>query len=398
MIQTILVFALLLVILPLPGQADSQHISDFTPARAQIDNGGFIITKDHNAIGQFNPHISFIPASTWKIATAALGLHILGSQYRFQTFFYQNQQGQLFIKGKGDPFLISEEISQFMPTLNKQLARPIKALFIDNSAFQLETKTDGSGSSRNPYDADLSALDVNFNTINLTSKDGKIYSAEQQTPYLPIMATFGKISPGRHRISLTYNNSSTIYAGQLFSSLGNWQWPQIKEMKVPPHLSPIYIHRSSKNLSAIITALLLYSNNVIANQIFLTCGAKRFGWPATWEKGQRAMREFLTHTVKLPIDSFTVKEGSGLSRQNHITPSAMLKLLYYFSPHAALLPLHHQQRVKSGTMDKVYNYVGYLGHDKHHDPFVLFLNQARNNRKEVLKTLQSKYDAITTEK
>jgi len=347
-------------------------------------------------LGQYRPASAFIPASTWKIATAALAIHTLGLDYHFPTFFYQGRQGRLFIRGRGDPFLTSEEIARLVKRLKKKLTMPVSAIIIDNSSFRLTGRPDGSTMTLNPYDADLSALAVNFNTINLQVTD-KVRSAERQTPNLPIMAGLGqKLSIGRHRIALHKIKNINDYSGQLLAALGGLTGGAavcpIRRGKVPGGLTAIYIHRNSRNLKAVLKALFLYSNNFIANQIFLACGARRFGWPATWEKARRAMREFMALTVKLPKGACEVMEGSGLSRHNRITPAAMLQLLTYFEPQADLLPLHYGQRLKSGTLTGVYAYAGYLGAGKSPDPFVLILNQANNVRDRVVRLLIGAYN------
>jgi len=93
--------------------------TEFSKARNLITNGGFIVTRKHKILNQLKPQRLFIPASTWKIATASLAFHILGENFRFQTYFYQDDRGRLFIQGKGDPFLTSEEISRIIPNLKK---------------------------------------------------------------------------------------------------------------------------------------------------------------------------------------------------------------------------------------------------------------------------------------
>src|SRR4051812_36915887 len=54
----------------------------------------------------------FVPASVAKIVTAWLATEVLGADYRFQTRFYLDRDRVLYIRGGGDPFLISEELAQ----------------------------------------------------------------------------------------------------------------------------------------------------------------------------------------------------------------------------------------------------------------------------------------------
>ena len=52
-----------------------------------------------------------VPASTLKILTALAALHYLGPDHRFITEFYMDHNNNLFVKGYGDPLLISEVIA-----------------------------------------------------------------------------------------------------------------------------------------------------------------------------------------------------------------------------------------------------------------------------------------------
>jgi D-alanyl-D-alanine carboxypeptidase/D-alanyl-D-alanine-endopeptidase (penicillin-binding protein 4) len=136
---------------------------------------------------------------------------------------------------------------------------------------------------------------------------------------------------------------------------------------------------------------LKYSNNFVANQLFLTCGTASFGVPATWDKGRAAMRDYIRGTLGLPEPELTIVEGSGLSRQNRITPRAMITALREFAPFMELLPVKHGVPLKSGTLTGVYCYAGYIPQQQD-APFVILLNQPQNNRDEILGLLMNRQD------
>jgi D-alanyl-D-alanine carboxypeptidase/D-alanyl-D-alanine-endopeptidase (penicillin-binding protein 4) len=144
-------------------------------------------------------------------------------------------------------------------------------------------------------------------------------------------------------------------------------------------------------VTEMLRACLKFSNNFIANQLFLFCGAQRFGAPATWEKARQAMTEVLLSTAGLDTQEVTVVEGSGLSRNNLITPAAMIILLEHFKPHASLLSKTDGTSLKSGTMTGVYGYAGYFSTGETLDPFVFLLNQDTNNRTQLLKLGKAYY-------
>ena len=87
--------------------------------------------------------------------------------------------------------------------------------------------------------------------------------------------------------------------------------------------------------------MLRYSNNFIANQLFLTLGAQTSGYPATIEAARAALQQQL---AELYGDSFgsdpqslLMLEGSGLSRTQRISAAGMMRILEVFKPYFDLL-------------------------------------------------------------
>ena len=68
------------------------------------------------------------------------------------------------------------------------------------------------------------------------------------------------------------------------------------------------------------------SNNLYARHIFLLLGARRFGAPATEEKGRRAVKEILGQRGILGEETI-LDNGCGLSRRSRTTVRAMHRLL-----------------------------------------------------------------------
>jgi D-alanyl-D-alanine carboxypeptidase/D-alanyl-D-alanine-endopeptidase (penicillin-binding protein 4) len=65
---------------------------------------------------------------------------------------------------------------------------------------------------------------------------------------------------------------------------------------------------------------------MIAEQILKTIGAEMAGLPGSTEKGLEFVQKFLVELGVSPGE-FNLADGSGLSRQNRITPRAMVTLL-----------------------------------------------------------------------
>jgi D-alanyl-D-alanine carboxypeptidase/D-alanyl-D-alanine-endopeptidase (penicillin-binding protein 4) len=404
-------------IVPLLVLLSASTLSPLVPTRAHdidaaaieateglIDNGGYAVKKDNKYIVTHNLHIPYVPASIIKIATALAALEILGSEFRFNTDFYLDDQQNLYIKGFGDPFLISEEVAVIVVKLKELGCTKINDIYLDNTAFQLVASADGAGASDNPYDAQNSALVVNFNTVNIIKDtSGSVVSAEEQTPSLALMTELAeKLPPGLHRINITHEESSgaaniSRYVGELFRVFQKQEHiggaGTITSRKIPENLKPFYTHRSSKTLGDIIEPLMLFSNNFIANQLFLALGSHKYGYPATWEKSKQVMTDHLKKKYNLPENELRIIEGSGLSRKNRASPHAMMQLLDSFKPYAKLLPQEEGKYLKSGTMKDVYTYAGYFLKNKRPDSFVLLLNQGKNTRDRLLDVLERIYHA-----
>ena len=127
----------------------------------------------------------------------------------------------------------------------------------------------------------------------------------------------------------------------------------------------------------------------MANLVFLTCGAKQFGYPATWKKAQQTVHQELVQQLGTATASSIVQvEGAGLSRQNRVTARAMLQVLTRFRPYADLLKKERGTSLKTGTLTGVYNYAGYLSGGK---AFVILLNQQNNARAAILERLQRQH-------
>ncbi len=391
-------FFILFLLLPTQiSWAGSSHL-----AATHISNGGYGLLRDGKIVAGQNLDTLFTPASTIKLLTSLAALSILGKKYRFSSRFYQDSQKNLFIQGNGDPFLVSEKIVLLLNVLKEQGISEVNNLILDDSFFAIKGPPEGSVNSTNPYDVPNSALGVNFNSISIrVSKAGVISSGERQTPNLPIMQELGKhLSPGLHRINvnaypLGSDLSNTLrYTGELFVALmvqeGIKFSGTIIHGRVTKNSRPVLSYHGDKTLAELISACLKYSNNFISNQLFLACGVNKFGEPATWEKSRKTLRTFSKKNLNLTEAELVIREGSGLSRKNQVSPRAMLQILLHFLPHHHLMSQKHGVLMKTGTLKRVYCYAGYYRKNERFDPFVILLNQKDNKRDTILRILEKK--------
>jgi D-alanyl-D-alanine carboxypeptidase/D-alanyl-D-alanine-endopeptidase (penicillin-binding protein 4) len=329
-----------------------------------------------------NAERSFVPASVAKLVTAWLALEVLGGDYRFRTSFYLDRNRVLYVRGGGDPFLVSEELALLAPELLAVTGKePFAGLVLDASYYPASLRIPGIEDTGEAYDALNAALAVNFNTIHAVRKGNAVRSAEKQTPITPLaVSQFLKRGPnGRGRISLAQEDPAigVRYAGELLAAFieraGGSVDGDISTGSVPKGLEPVHVHRQSRPLSEILTQLMIGSNNYIANQIFLEIGAHRLGGPVSLEKSQQVAGEILAaHGITEGID---LKEGSGISPDNRFSPYGLAKVLQQFAPHAELLPKTRAgSRYKTGTIPGVKALAGYVNTSKHGlVPFVISL-------------------------
>ncbi len=361
----------------------------------------FLADAAGRELASCNPDLKLVPASLIKIGTVLAAMRILGPEYRFSTEFFLDDRNNLYIRGNGDPMLVSEEVARALEQLRALGVATINSIFVDDTRFALRHQAPGLGRTANPYDAPVAATAVNFNSVAMfVGEEGIVRSAEPQTPYLEIMKVLGRgLPPGRHRVHVCWRGGrpaqqSARLTGELVRALqrrlGIAGQGRIGRARVKKGARLVLVYRNSHTLRDISRSLLRFSNNFMANLIYLACGAERFGYPATWDKARQAVSGELAGLLgDRWTDSFFLEDGAGLSRQNRVTSRSMTALLVAFAPWAHLLPEKQGVRLKSGTLGQVFNYAGYLPGNR---PFVVLLNQEKNTRDTVLARVKALAD------
>ena len=385
--------ALALILLPASALAGAkERVKALAPSGLV-----FVMDEKGTEILAQNADKPFVPASVAKIVTAWLAMEVLGLDYRFQTRFYLDGDRKLYVKGGGDPFLISEELAVLAPALVAAIGKePITGIVLDSSYYPANLRIPGIENTSESYDALNSALAVNFNTIAAVRKGNTVVAAEKQTPITPLaISQFKTRGPkGRGRISLAQNPElSLLYAGELIAAFigraGGSVKGKVTTGIVPGGLEPIYVHRQSRSLGAIVNQLLIGSNNYIANQVFLEIGAKRFGGPVGLDKSLKAANEILAANGL--ADAIYLEEGSGISRGNHFTARGLATVLNLFVPYAELMQGRDGGTNKTGTLAGVRTLAGYADTAKHGR--VRFVISLKGNdgamRYKLLKAIES---------
>jgi D-alanyl-D-alanine carboxypeptidase/D-alanyl-D-alanine-endopeptidase (penicillin-binding protein 4) len=361
----LLTLACALLLLPSPALAGAKEKVAAMAPTALV----FVVDDKGNELIAQNADQPFVPASVTKIVTAWLALDVLGPDYRFETKFYLDKDRVLYVRGGGDPFLVSEELATLAQELVAAIGKePITGIVLDASYYPSDLRIPGIEDTDESYNALNSALAVNFNTIAAVRKGGSVRSAEPQTPITPLaVKEFRARGPnGSGRISLSQNPAVSLqYAGELIAAFINRAGGSVKGKittgTVPQGLEPVYVHKS-RTLSQILVQLLIASNNYIANQVFLEIGGT-LGGSVSLEKSLKVANSMLASNGL--TDSIHLEEGSGISRDNHFTARGLAHVLELFAPHANLLHGHDGGMNKTGTMTGVHTLAGYADTKSH---------------------------------
>jgi serine-type D-Ala-D-Ala carboxypeptidase/endopeptidase (penicillin-binding protein 4) len=359
--------ALALLLLPAPALAGvKEKVAALAPPALVL-----VMDAKGNELVAQNTDEPFVPASVTKIVTAWLAMEVLGGGYRFETRFYLDDKRVLYVRGGGDPFLISEELAPLATELVAAVGKkPITGIVLDASYYPSNLRIPGIVDTGEAYNALNSALAVNFNTVYAVRSGNTVRSAEKQTPITPLAITQFRLRgpKGSGRISLSQDPTVSLqYAGELIAAFieraGGSVKGKISTGTVPAGLKPVYVHQQSRTLSQILVELLRASNNYIANQVFLEIGAHRLGGPVSLQKSLRVANEMLAaHGL---VDAIHLEEGSGISRDNRFTARGLAKVLELFAPHANLLRGHDGGMNKTGSLDGVRTLAGYADTSSH---------------------------------
>ena len=321
-----------------------------------------------------------VPASTLKLVTALAAIDRWGLDHRLTTGFFVGDDGWLWVRGSGDPFLVSEELDVVVAALRARGIKDLAGIATDASRFAAGVDISGRSASDNPYDAPVSALALNFNTLHVTvSPGGRVASAESQTPLTPLARSLSKgLAPGRHRINIGEEDLAPRYFAEVLAAKlrlagvavgGGW-----RAGRVPEGLEPVYLHSSRRDLGEVLSAMLEYSNNFIANQLFMLLGDDGSGAPLTMAHARQRVREWVERTFGWT--DFRIDEGAGLSRDNRLSARQLVTVVKAFAPYRDLLPAEGSDiRAKTGTLSGVSCYAGFVRRDGDWVPFGLMINQ-----------------------
>jgi serine-type D-Ala-D-Ala carboxypeptidase/endopeptidase (penicillin-binding protein 4) len=321
----------------------------------------------------FNSNRLFSPASNVKLLTTAMALKRLGPDYRFKTGLYatipmdeKTLRGNIYIKGFGDPNLVSEQMWLLVNKLkNLPLRRVLGDIVADDSFFDksLRIKTWSKKGGVEAYNAPLAPLSFNFNTVTVHITPGKkpgdrpVVVVDPDIEFIRVDNRARTVSSSRrsrlivNRLDRAGHNEITIsgiisvnhlretyylnitqpgyYAARVFKEYllqaGIDVQGKVRLGPVPEDAYELSTHESMP-LSLILRGLNKFSNNFVAEQVLKTIGAEIYSSPGTTLNGLKAMDEYI-QSLKYRSEDFSLFDGSGLSRQNRLSPDQIVSVL-----------------------------------------------------------------------
>ena len=326
------------------------------------------------------------PASLMKLVTTYAALDLLGPAYTWSTpVFIEGAVrdgtlfGNLYIKGLGDPKLVSERLWLLLRRVQGLGVKAIAGdIILDRSAFE-NVEIDPSlfdGEPLRPYNAAPDALLLNFKAVVMTFVPDRTANTAQVQFEPPLAGVQMQYSVplsdapcGDYRAALKadFSDPTAIrFGGSYSSNCGEKVWGvayadpksyatravegmwremggklagSVREGRVPATLTRPAFEVNSPPLPEVIRDINKYSNNVMAQQLFLTLSLqpKTTGSVATPTATLASSREVVQRWWRSTIsseDAPVLDNGSGLSRSERISANALGKLLQsaYASP------------------------------------------------------------------
>ena len=388
-------FVFFLVIVSFAVQANSDQV--FSKQKFTDRDAVLVADQSGRVIYSWRADDLLVPASLTKLLTSYLAIQKWGLSHQFKTDFYQIGS-QLWVKGYGDPYLISEEIEQIAKQLKKYDLNDIKSIHVDASYFS-QVLVPGRSSVNDPYNAPLSAVSANFNTASLLRTAQGIVSAEPQTP---LTTTAKKIATNNNtaigidkkiRLNLVDSkNAQTNFAEILAIKLGFPDATIIVNAELPHLANSLYRHNNSHSLGSVLTGAMKYSNNFISNQVFLKLAENPAVNNLSFKHSQNYIVEILENDFSW--QGAKIEEGAGLSRNNKLNALQIDELLLLLQPYKTIFKQVMSSDTtsvfaKTGTLNGVSNYAGFIELPHQQYRFVFMFNRSTpyGYRDQILKLL-----------
>lgn len=417
--------------------------SEFSNARW----GVFVVSlKDGRVLVGRDAQKLFTPASVQKILTAIVALDKLGADFRWKTSVFAQKQieggvldGDLILYGTGAPDFSTGGAETLAAQLQAKGLKRVKGNVVgDESYFKGDKLGDGWAWSDIQwyFGAEASALSINYNQVKIAIEDGK----PKVEPSTDLVQISGDVQPaekgeteaigvkrelGSNKIYVWGNGKNldshvamenpALWSAQIFKDAlrakgievegavksVDWKTDDRAKVENANELAAI----ESQSLTEIVRRMNKDSVNLYAELILRTLG-KKFGDEAPDANPRRqkmrgddaagaaVIKKWLTENGASFQQTETIKDGSGLSRLNFVTPETLGRALIAANQMKAAeafrnsLPvagtdgtlverftnLRGKIMAKTGTISYVNSLAGYAKNDRETLAFVVLGN------------------------
>ena len=310
------------------------------------------------------------PASLFKLATTLAALDLLGPAYSWSTPVWLAGplrqgvlDGSLVIKGSGDPKLTLERLWLMLRRVRQSGVREIAGdIVLDRSAFARAdgTPADFDGEPLKPYNVAADALLLAQRSLVYTftpdlARGVAVVTAEPELAGLQVQAevALSKLPCDDWRTALAATAADPArmrFAGRYPAACGERSWPlayadpasfdarllralwqglggtlvgTVRDGAAPTSAPSFTI--SSPPLAEVVRDINKFSNNAMAQQLFLTLGLTQRG-AGTPEASRAVLRQWLDAAASSG-DALVIDNGSGLSRSTRISAQTLGRLL-----------------------------------------------------------------------
>lgn len=320
---------------------------------------------------EHNDKVPRNPASTMKLVTTWTALKLLGPAYTWKTEAWLRGElkdgvlnGDLILKGYGDPFLTDEAFWQLLHDLQLKGLKDIRGnLVVDNSFFSIPEydPADFDNEPTRVYNARPSALMFNFQASRFLFEADNASGKVGITPFplIPglqlensMVLSKGRCSKAAYHPSFEQDGGAMRVRGVYSADCGKSfvlrvmsspeehvfnafrdVWRSLGgafsgglQAGVVQDGDVLFHTHESRTLGEQIRFVNKWSNNVMARNMMLTSGAKFGGAPATLDKGRLAIASVL-QGAGIDYTGMVVENGAGLSRHARLTARQLGELL-----------------------------------------------------------------------
>ena len=335
-----------------------------------------LVTSPQAPLKQTPPRLQFRateemnPASVMKLITTSAGLSLLGPDFTWRNRIYIEGllkdgvlQGNLYLKGSGDPKLVVERLQSLIQEVLAKGLREIKGdIILDGSVFDLPNQNPASFDDEplRPYNVAPQGLLLNFNALlfkftpDAARKEAKVESepplANVQWPHsVPLSA--GPCQDWRTQLRADFSKADNVrFNGTYPKACGEQTWPvayvepqtfgprmvqamwrqaggqlkgQVRHGLTPAQVT-LWHEAPSLPLSDIVADINKFSNNVMAQQLFLTLSSQQGA--GNFAASKQVVLQWWAKNMpghKAPV----LDNGSGLSREERSSAQALTALL-----------------------------------------------------------------------